>query len=112
VNGRVLVFDRAPGRMPQAYYWMLEAAIERYGRSVERGTRFSVPYAIATWPEGGGVEMLALSHWREDEATPIRLLYPGDVGPPPAGTESTIHVRLPAEIAPIVLDRLVEACNQ
>jgi exopolyphosphatase / guanosine-5'-triphosphate,3'-diphosphate pyrophosphatase len=111
VKGRVVYFDRAPGNVPQSYYWILEAAIEHYGGSMERGTRFSVPYAMAVWPQGDGVELLAISHWREDEATPIRLLYPNDLGPPPVGTESTIHVRLPAATAQLVVDKLLEACN-
>jgi HD domain len=58
------------------------------------------------------VELLAINHWREEEATPMRLLYPGDLGPPPAGNESTIQVRLPAAQAEEIIGRLLEACNR
>jgi hypothetical protein len=112
VEGRVLVFDRAPGAIPQANYWAMEAAIERQGRAPTRGLEFNVPYAIAAWPENGSVEMLAINHWREESAVPIRFLYPADEGPAPAGDESTLHVRLPRELAPRVTQKLVAACNQ
>ena len=42
-------------------------AIERQGRSLEPGIRFDIPYAIASWPGGYAVELLAISHWREEE---------------------------------------------
>jgi hypothetical protein len=81
---------------------------------------FNVPYAIATWPDtdaegcprGDLVNMLAINHWREEEAIPIRLLYPDALGPPPSGNESTIQVRLPAVEAEIVVRALLDACNQ
>ena len=76
MEGRVLRFEQCPGRYCHASYWALEAAIERHGRALERGISFKAPYAIATWPEGDEVELLAINHWREEEATPIRLLYP------------------------------------
>jgi len=112
VEGRVLRFEKAPNEFPHAYYWALEAAIERHGRALERGIHFNVPYAIATWPDGDVVGLLAINHWREEEAIPIRLLYPADLGPPPAGNESIIQVRLPAVQAEIVVRALLDACNQ
>lgn len=111
VNGRVLRFNMAPGDLPQAYYWALEAAIERIGRAPERGIQFKTPYALATWADGQEVELLAISHWREEAAVPIRLLYPSDLGPPPEGNESSIRVRLPAAQAEAVVRALIEACN-
>jgi len=112
VEGRVLRFERSPGRYRHAAYWALEAAIERHGRALERGISFKAPYAFATWPEGDDVELLAINHWREEAASPIRLLYPGDLGPPPAGNECTIQVRLPAAQADEIVRRLLEACNR
>jgi hypothetical protein len=112
VEGRVLRFEEAPSEFPQACYWALEAAIERHGLVPERGIRFNVPYAVATWLDDDMVELLAINHWREEEAIPIRLLYPADLGPPPAGNESTIQVRLPAVQSGIVVRALIDACNQ
>jgi len=113
VDGRVLLFDRSPGAIPAANYWVMEAAIEEQGRRLERGIHFNVPYALAVWPVSDEqVELLALSHWREEEAIPMRLLYPTDLGPRPHGHESTLHVRLPAERAPAVIQALAAACNR
>jgi hypothetical protein len=112
VEGRVLRFEKAPSEFPHAHYWALEVAIERHGRVLERGIHFNVPYAIATWPDGDMVELLAINHWREEEAIPIRLLYPADLGPPPVGNESTIQVRLPAVQAEMVVRALIDACNR
>jgi hypothetical protein len=78
---------------------------------VERGLLFHTPYAIATWPSGDQVELLAMNHWREQEAAPIRFLYP-DNAPFPQGTESTITVRLSPTQAKEVVAGLVEACNK
>jgi hypothetical protein len=120
VVGQVVRFDLAAFHEPHTLFWGLEQAIERNGRLPERGIRFNTPYAIATWvdpgsspsAEGDGVELLAISHWREEEATPIRLLYPTDLGQPPEGNESAIRVRLPAAQATAVVQALVAACNQ
>jgi hypothetical protein len=112
VEGRVLHFEAVPGRFLHSSYWALEAAIEHQGRALERGISFKAPYAIATWPEGEEVELLAINHWREEAATPIRLLYPGDLGSPPAGNECTIQVRLPAAQAEEIVRRLLDACNR
>lgn len=112
ISRRTLRFDGEPGIWPQAYYWALEAAIEGQGRTTHRGIQYKRPYAIATWPIGDSVELFAINHWREEEALPIRLLYPVDLGLPPQGTESTIHVRLPAGIAAAVIDRLQAVCDQ
>jgi hypothetical protein len=111
VDGRVLLFEHVPGPVPQAAYWTLEGAIERHGRAAVRGIHFNVPYAIAVWPAGTGVELLAISHWREEDAVPIRLLYPAELGPSPEGHESIIRVRLPARQASTVVDALLAACN-
>jgi hypothetical protein len=110
-EGRVLRFDDAPGDLPQAYYWMLEFAIEKNGRAPDRGIRYKTPYALATWIEGDVLEMLAISHWREEAAIPIRLLYPSDLGPQPEGNECTIRVSLPMEQADEVVQALIAACN-
>lgn len=112
LEGRVVVFDRAPGTVPQSFYWILETAIEHYGRAPGPGTQFEAPYAIATWPEGNNVELLAISHWREEKAIPIRLMYPDDADPKPHGNESIVHVRLAADRARAVIERLIAACNR
>lgn len=112
VKGRVLHLQAMPGRFPQSCYWAMEAAIERQGFSPERGIRFRVPYAIASWRDADMVELLAINHWREEEAIPIRLLYPSDLGPPPAGNEGTVQVRLPAPQAERVVQALLDACNR
>jgi hypothetical protein len=112
VEGRVLWYDQAPSPFPYAYHWVLERAIEYHGRSPERGIHFNVPYAIATWRDGDEVELLAISHWREEEAIPIRLLYPSHLGPSPVGNESTIQVRLPAAQSEMVIRALVDACRE
>ena len=112
VEGRVLCLTQPPSNLPQAYYWALEQAIEGQGRTPARGICFNVPYAVATWPDGDAVELLAINHWRDETATPIRLLYPTDLGPPPEGNENAIRVRLAAEQAETVVGALVAACNQ
>ncbi len=112
VDGRVLVFEGLPGKIPQAYYWMMEAAIEACGRLPERGLYFNVPYAIASWPSQDAVELLAVSHWREEEAIPVRLLYPSELGPRPGGNESMVRVRLSLEEAAAVIPALTAACNR
>jgi metal-dependent HD superfamily phosphatase/phosphodiesterase len=112
VEGRVLRLEGAPSQSPQAFYWALEAALERQGRMPERGICYHVPYAIATWSDNDVMELLAINHWREEQAIPIRLLYPADLGPSPVGNESTIRVRLPALQAARVVQALLHACNQ
>ncbi|MCB0208700.1 MAG: HD domain-containing protein [Anaerolineae bacterium] len=112
VVGRVLRQTQSPGRLPQAYYWALEQTIESQGRMPTRGICFNVPYAVATWSDGEAVELLAINHWRDEAAIPIRLLYPTDLGPAPEGNENAIRVRLTAEQAERVVDALVTACNQ
>jgi hypothetical protein len=113
VEGLVLRFaESALGEFPQTYYWALEAAIERQGRSWERGICFNVPYAVATWSTGDTVELLAINHWRDERAIPIRLLYPTNLAPPPEGNESVIRVRLSADQAEALVRTLIDACNQ
>ena len=97
--------------VPQAYFWALETAIEQQGRRPERGIRFNTPYALLTWSNEETVELLAISHWRDEGAIPIRLLYPTDLGPPPEGNESGLRVRLPADQAEAIIRALIENCN-
>lgn len=111
-RGKVVVFDQNVGENPLVYYWILESAIEIRGRMQERGIRFNVPYAIATWPDGDLIKLLAINHWREEEAIPIRLLYPFDLGPSPQGNECTIHVHLTTDQVKAVLPALTAACNR
>lgn len=111
VQGRVLVVDIGAA-FPAGAYWLLEALIERQGRTPDRGLCFRTPYAIALWPDGDAVELLAISHWREEAAVPIRLLYPAADGPLPDGNESTIRLRLPPAQAEAMLAALLAACNQ
>ncbi|MEZ4659528.1 MAG: HD domain-containing protein [Caldilineaceae bacterium] len=120
IDGKVQRFDLTAPPMPHAVFWGLEAAIEARGRAPVRGICFNTPYAIAAWaaPNSAGetaedmVELLAISHWREEEATPIRLLYPTDMGPAPEGNECAIRVRLPAAVAAQVVQALLAACNE
>jgi hypothetical protein len=112
IEGSVAVYDQAPGRIPQVNYWVMEAAIESQGRTPVRRIQYKVPYIITTWPLGDDIELLAINHWRDEAAIPIRLLYPADLGPPPDGNESTIRVRIPAAQAPAVVKGLLDECNQ
>lgn len=120
VANKVVQFELPPPSTPHAIFWGLEAAIEAHGRAPVRGICFNTPYAIATWADpdsaretaDGMVELLAINHWREDEATPIRLLYPADIGPTPEGNECAIRVRLSAAQAPQVVQALIAACNE
>ena len=112
VDGRVVVFDQAPAAIPQAFYWIMETAIEDYGRVPERSIRYNAPYSIVTWKDGDEIELLAINHWREEEAIPIRLFYPAKVGPRPQGNESTIRVRMSSERVAEVVSALLERCNR
>ena len=112
VNGRLVYFDGPPGASPYKCQWALETAIEQLGRGNVRGVHFNTPYAVATWQDGDAVELVAINHWREEDAIPIRLLYPKSIGPEPHGLESIVHVRLLPEEARAVLKSLMEACNQ
>jgi hypothetical protein len=120
VVGRVLLFEDSLGVTLQSNYWVMEAAIEAQGRTLERGICFRTPYAIASQRvsdtarevEDDAVELLAMNHWREEEAVPIRLLCPPDLDPPPAGHEGCVYLRLPARQARLVVQALIDACNQ
>ena len=112
IDGRVIVLEHRPGLIPHAYYWALEAAIEAQGRGWEREIHFNVPYGLATWPDGDTVEVLAINHWREEDAVPIRLLYPYELGPAPQGNESTLRVRLNSDQASVMVNALIAACNR
>ncbi|MCB0089571.1 MAG: HD domain-containing protein [Caldilineaceae bacterium] len=119
-TGKAMWFELTAPTAPHAVYWGLEAAIEARGRMPVRGICYRTPYAIATWSDssaedetnGGAVELLAINHWREEEATPIRLLYPPDIGPAPEGNECAIRVRLPTALAQQVVQLLIAACNE
>jgi len=117
VHGNVLVVTLGQASYGPTIFWGLEQAIEAHGRASDRGLRFTAPYALATWVEpddrttGEVVQLVAISHWREQEATPIRLLYPTELGPAPEGNESAIRVRLPAAQAAQVVQALIRACN-
>ncbi|UCF62333.1 MAG: HD domain-containing protein [Anaerolineaceae bacterium] len=112
VEGRVVVFDQAPAAIPQAFYWIMEAAIEDHGRVPERSVHYNAPYSIATWKDGDETELLAISHWREEEAIPIRLFYPAKLGPRPQGNESTIRIRISSERVGEVVHSLLDRCNR
>lgn len=110
-QGKVLVFDEMPSASPQGLYWTLEAAMEAQGFFLERHLRLRVPYAVATRVVDQAIELVALNHWRAENITPIRLLYP-DIGPRPQGTESAVTTRLTRGEAELVVARLIEACNK
>ncbi|CAN5870550.1 hypothetical protein BH10CHL1_BH10CHL1_19460 [soil metagenome] len=112
VEGNVIQFKLERAEFTAAYYWALEYAIEQQGRTMQRGICFNCPYALVFWSSGDTVELLAINHWREEEATPIRLLYPIDLGPPPEGNENALRVRLPVAQAATVIRSLLDACNQ
>lgn len=118
VHGNVLVLELGTTSHGSTIFWGLEEAIEAHGRASDHGLRFTAPYALATWVDpndcttGETVQLLAISHWREQEATPIRLLYPTELGPTPEGNESAIRVRLPAAQAAQVVQALIRACNE
>lgn len=112
IDGRVLVFDLQQAALtPQIYFWALEAAIEAEGRTRERGIRFRTPYAIASWPSGDGVEIIAINHWREEDAIPIRFLYPAEVTDLPEGHEGALRVHVSADRAAGVMTAIINACN-
>ena len=118
VQGKVLYFDLGTIVQGQRIFWGLEAAIEANGRAVERGIAFNTPYAIATWVDPADVaadetvQLLAINHWRDEEATPIRLRYLPEHGPTPEGNECAIRVRLPAAQVTAVVQALIAACNE
>lgn len=97
------------GRLPPAFRWVLEAAIERQGRMPVLGRRIKVPHAVAAWPDGGAVEILAITHRCEDDALPIRLLYPDGIAPMPQGNAHALRVRVDVEFAPVLVRMVVDA---
>jgi len=112
VQGNTIVFVGSPAQVIAANYWVMEHAIMQNGRKMERGIHFETPYAIATWPSDNGVELFAISHWREERALPIRLLYPSELGPLPTGNESSLHVQLTLAQAQPVIEAMIAACNR
>lgn len=124
LHGNVLYFAGPLSPLEPAAYWVLETAIERHGRRRERGIHFAAPYAIAVWPAadagasdavgraGDTVELLAITHWQEERALPIRLLFPAGLGLEPHGNEHSIYMRLGAAQAAEVVAALIAACNR
>lgn len=110
VQGAVLVFDEMPSASPQGLFWTMEAAMETQGFYFERNLRLRVPYALAVRPVDGQIELVAMNHWRANQVTPIRLLYP-DIGPRPQGTESTVTARMTPVEAEMVIAKLIEGCS-
>lgn len=111
IDGRVLRLELGQDMVHRPGYEWLEAAIEARGRALARSIAFNVPYAVATWADGDAIEVVAITHWREEEAVPIRLLYPHDA-PPPFGNERALRVRLSVDHADTVVRMLVDACNR
>lgn len=112
VEGQVIVFEQPNGVLPNDVYWMLEAAIERRGLALEHGIHFRSPYAVAAWESGDRVELLAIRHWREEAALPIRLLFPEDGALCLQGNENTVYVSVPAARASDLLPAIIAACNR
>jgi hypothetical protein len=112
VKGKLLLVELEADQVGPSCYWALEQAIEQHGRLPERGLCYQVPYALATWPQGEVVGLLAMNHWRDEAAIPIRLLYPGHLGPAPEGNECTLQAYLTPEQAQQVIQALIAACNQ
>lgn len=112
VEGDVLIYEGLPaGVSAQVAYWALEAEIEKRGRKAERGIRFNIPYAIINWQDGESVEIMAINHWREEEAIPIRFLYPAENADMPEGHEGAIRVHVSPERAVAIVTTLINACN-
>jgi len=89
----------------------MEAASERQGRTWERGGAFRTPYALAAWEQGENTESLAISHWVDERAIPIRLLFPHPVAAHSGGTECALQGSLPTSQARGLLKELIRACN-
>ncbi len=111
IEGKVIRCELPPGSPSCSCYWAMETAIERSRRAPIRGISFNKPYCVSTQRTGPSVELLAMNHWRDEEAVPIRLLYPDHLGPAPTGNESTIQVSLPVARADRVVRTLIKACN-
>jgi hypothetical protein len=111
IEGRVLVYDQPVDVLPNDLYWMLEAAIENQGLALEHGIQFRSPYAVAVHTTGDHVAVLAIRHWREEVALPIRLLFPEDLTLPLQGNENTVYVHAPTEQVDDLLHEVIAACN-
>lgn len=112
VEGKVGIFEQTGGESPSVNYWMMESTIEKFGRVLTRNVQFNLPYMLSTWIHDQHIDLLAINHWRDDTAIPIRLLYPGDMAPAPMGNETTVCVRLSPSISDKVIRAFVNACNQ
>lgn len=112
IEGKVAIIEQPAGDYPAVNYWMMEATIEKYGRAPVRNMQFNLPYILSIWTRGETVELLAINHWLDDTAIPIRLLYPDQLGPTPRGNECTIRVTIPREKSAAIIQALKNACNQ
>ncbi len=112
IEGKVGIVEQPSGDFPAVNYWMMEATIEKYGRAPVRNMQFNLPYILSIWTRGENVELLAINHWRDDTAIPIRLLYPDLLGPTPRGNECTVRVTIPREKSAVIIQALKNACNQ
>jgi hypothetical protein len=73
--------------------------------------QFNLPYILSVWNRGENVELLAINHWLDDTAIPIRLLYPDHLGPTPRGNECTVRVTIPQDKSAAIIQALKNACN-
>ena len=112
VEGRVIVLVQPGEGLPNELYWALEAAIEQRGLALEQGIQFRSPYAIALWGSGDMVDLLAIRHWREEAALPIRLLFPDDGALSLQGNENVVYVTVPSARVPDLLQAVITACNR
>jgi hypothetical protein len=113
IQKNILVFAKGDESIPpQIYTWFMEKQIEAQGRKFTHSIEFNVPYAIALIHTEDEAELIAVNHWRDETAIPIRLLYPDDIAVAPSGNENSLFIRLPLEQAQAVLQAIVDACNQ
>lgn len=110
--GRVLVFDELKSFAPPwIYSYLLENAIEKQGRSFDRGIRFNVPYAVVFWREGDFLEFIAINHWRDEFSTPVRLLYANPEGSLIESNDYYIQACIPLVQGDHVIQKFINACN-
>jgi len=112
-EGRILVVDELKTFAPLwIYSYLLEKVIEKHGRSFDRGIRFNVPYALVFWKEEAYAEFIAVNHWRDEFAIPVRLLYSNHDGSLVESNECFIQARIPLAQADHVINEFIKACNQ
>lgn len=100
------------GRLPPAFPSPLDVAIERQGRMPVRGRRINGPHAVAARLDGEAGGTLAIARRREDDAPPIRLLYPDDIAPMPHGNAHAQRVRIDVGFTPVLVGMVIDACNR